>query len=201
MAASEASAAPVHKQLLAWGFLLPEDASRCILDYPISRPGTLCPRVDNYVKALTLECWRRSTHRGGELRASLETGSSLKRWPLAAVDSSLWDWTVALSFAQNNQHINLLEMRASLAALKWRIRTFPESHAIFFHLVDSLVNLAAIAKGRSSSRLLNGILRRYNALLLAANLHPLCGYLRSADNPADAPSRWLHKRKHGETQN
>ena len=79
----------------------------------------------------------RFTHRGGEFRVSLVTGSSLRRWPLAPVDYSLWEWTIALSFAQNNQHINLLEMRASLAALKWRIRNFAEYRVIFFHLVDS----------------------------------------------------------------
>ena len=168
------------------------------MDYPISRPGALCPRVDSYVKALALQCWRRSTHRGGELRASLETGASLRCGPLAPVGSSLWEWTIALSFSQNNQQINLQEMRASLVALKWRICNFAEYRVIFFHLVDSLANLEAIAKGRSSSRLLNGILRRYSALLLAAKLHPFGGYHRSADTPADEPSRWLHKRKNGE---
>ena len=90
--------AKVKHQLDVWGFKLPTVTSVCILDYPISRPGALCPRVDSYVKALALECWRRSTHRGGELRASLETGSSLRRWPLAPVDSSLWemDYSVEL---------------------------------------------------------------------------------------------------------
>ena len=42
----------------------------------------------------------------------------------------------------------------------------------------------------SSSRLLMGTLRSVNALLLGAGCYMVFGYVHTADNPADAPSRW-----------
>lgn len=70
---------------------------------------------------------------------------------------------------------------------------------IFVRLVDHWGNLEAFYKKRSSSRLLIGIPRRYNALLLTAISHLVRGYLRSAGYPADASRRCLYKRKHGES--
>ena len=46
-----------------------------------------------------------------------------------------------------------------------------------------------LVKGRSSSKRLNHILSRINALVLAAGLHPLYGFIQSEWNPSDAVSR------------
>ena len=55
--------------------------------------------------------------------------------------------------------------------------------------------MSAMAKGRSSSRALNSILRRLNALRLAAGLSVVVGYVNTLENPADKPSRQLQKVK------
>ena len=50
---------------------------------------------------------------------------------------------------------------------------------------------AIVTKGRSSSRKLQPILKRWMAVAVAADMYPLIGYVVSEDNPADEPSRRL----------
>ena len=67
------------------------------------------------------------------------------------------------------------------------------------HLLDSQVATSILTRGRSSSKRLRSVLRRYNALVLAVGAYPLYAYVHSEDNPADVPSRWAARRvrKHG----
>ena len=128
-----------------------------------------------------------------KIRADLTSGANLGRWPVAGQNAGLWAWRDVLSFRQGGQHINAQELRAVLAAVKWRIRHLRETRTIVIHLIDSQVCMAALARGRSSSRILNGILRRINALKLASGLSYAFAFVRSADNPADAPSRRVQR--------
>ena len=84
----------------------------------------------------------------------------------------------------------MLELRACLAAVKWRLRRPEESCTIFAHMMDSQVCIATVAKGRSSSKGLNRILHRLNCLLVANGSFALVAYFHTKDNPADTPSRW-----------
>jgi hypothetical protein len=59
----------------------------------------------------------------------------------------------------------------------------------FVHLTDSQVCAAVLTKGRTSSRKLRSVLRRWNALCIAGDVYPVVGYIVSEDNPADRPSR------------
>jgi hypothetical protein len=60
-----------------------------------------------------------------------------------------------------------------------------------FLLLDSSVAFFSLWKGRSSSPALLLVLRKISALLLAGGLSLLPGWIPSAVNPADAPSRLL----------
>lgn len=87
------------------------------------------------------------------------------------------------------EHINVLELRAVLLALHWLL-SYPSSHfSRVYLLVDSTVSLFSLWKGRSSSPRLLLILRKINVLLLAGGISLLAGWLPSARNPADRPSR------------
>ena len=55
--------------------------------------------------------------------------------------------------------------------------------------IDSKVVLGAISKGRSSSKLLNAIVRRAAALCFAGGLVLHCVFISTKHNPADWPSR------------
>ena len=179
----------MRASLVSMGFRLAPAPDQHRLPFPLWRPSSFPPRTDSYLTSLVREYWRRGTHRGSELRSGLETGDGLERWPVASQRADLFEWEEIAGYAQDGQHINCLEMRSVLTALKCRMNASTEQRCVFLHLVDSMVCLSALAKGRSSSRELNNILRRVASVKLAMNYYPLFGYVRSEDNPADAPSR------------
>ena len=94
-----------------------------------------------------------------------------------------WAWQ------REGSHINVLESVAVLVELKRRARAVTNFHSTYLHLVDSQVAIGVFTKKRSSSRMLQRVLRKANALCLAANLVPVFVYVRSELNPADRPSR------------
>ena len=105
------------------------------------------------------------------LRASIP--SKLWRWK----DVAGWRWTDAL------------ELRAVKTAIVWRLKELEEKECRFLRLVDSLVVLRALSRGRSSSRRLRRTLCRIGALQLAGGLVGIWGYVDTHQNPADRPSR------------
>ena len=115
----------------------------------------------------------------------------------ASIPAKLWRWRAIASWRWSDQgeHINSLELRAVLTALRWRIERNKCIHSKFIHLVDSQVCLHALSRGRSSSKKLRRTLLRANALLLATKTHVVWAYVHTKQNPADAPSRRLRKRK------
>lgn len=91
----------------------------------------------------------------------------------ASIPSNLWRWKTVCGWRWSGsaEHINVLEMRAVLTALKWRFARKGWIRTRFLHLVDSQVCLHALARGRSSSRKLRRTLLRINSLLLASCWH------------------------------
>ena len=88
----------------------------------------------------------------------------------------------------------MLEARAALNAVRWRLRTQSSQGKRWLHLVDSQVTAGVLTKGRSSAAQLRRVVRRWNSLMMATNSHPMVGYVASEDNPADVPSRWATKK-------
>ena len=115
----------------------------------------------------------------------------------ASVPGRLWKWRTVCGrrWQSHTDHINILEMRATLTSIKWRILKGKLSSRKILHLTDSLVCLHALARGRTSSRKLRRTLVRVNSYLLVANLHPVWGYIHTSQNPADRPSRRGVRRK------
>ena len=114
-----------------------------------------------------------------------------------SVPARLWKWRTAASWAWKGgkEHINVLELRAVLCALKWRIEKQHKVQIKLVHMVDSQVCLHALSRGRSSSRKLRRTLLRINSLLLATGCQVMWAYVHTKENPADAPSRRVQKRK------
>ena len=115
----------------------------------------------------------------------------------ASIPARLWRWRVVAGWRWKfkDAHINELELRAVLTTLLWRLERKRQKHCKFIHLVDSLVVLHALSRGRSSSRKLRRPLSQINSLLLAADAHPVWAYVSTKQNPADRPSR-LRVKKH-----
>ena len=107
------------------------------------------------------------------------------------VPAKLWRWRVIAGWRWKfrSAHINELELRAVLTTLSWRLERRKQASVRFVHLVDSLVVLHCLSRGRSSARKLRRPLSQINSLLLAADVHPVWAYVSTKQNPADRPSR------------
>ena len=115
----------------------------------------------------------------------------------ASVPGRMWKWREISGWRwkHSGEHINGLELRAILTSVKWKVWRCKRIGVRFLHLTDSLVCLHALTRGRSSSRRLRPIIMQINSYLLAADLHPLWGYIHTSMNPADRPSRRPMRKK------
>ena len=138
---------------------------------------------------------RNVIYKGSDVRMADCSLSNLASWPRRTIRPERWHWKVILSYGMHGQHINLLEMQAVLAAIRWRCRNASNIKSRFIHLCDSQVCISVLAKGRSSSRVMNHLLKKVNALTLATGMQMSLSYVRTDLNPADRPSRWAGKRK------
>ena len=136
---------------------------------------------------------RNAIFKGSDVRVATSTLVRPDLWPRASIQPHYWTWRIILGYRQDGDHINGLELRAHLTALKWRLRQTSEIGARFVHLLDSQVCISVLCKGRSSSRRLHHVLKRVNALMVASDCLGAYCYIRSEFNPADKPSRWFAK--------
>lgn len=109
----------------------------------------------------------------------------------ASVPANLWRWSTVTGWRWkgNPEHINVLELRAAMTSIRYRIEELDQRDVRFVHLVDSLVVLHSLCRGRSSSRKMRRTLMRLNSLLLVSGLQPTWAYVSTHLNPADRPSR------------
>jgi hypothetical protein len=101
-------------------------------------------------------------------------------------------WSTIISYRwQRNEHINALEMRAAILAVRWTLSCSDSINTRLLLFVDSAVAYFVMRKGRSSSPQLNITQRRLAAFTLATGLSVVPCWVPSANNPADEPSRCL----------
>ena len=130
--------------------------------------------------------------KGDDLLLQSGTEHSIRYHRLrASIPGRLWKWkdVAGWTWRHSGDHINVLECRAVYTTIKWWIKKKRVSSARFLHLVDSLVVLHSLSRGRSSSRKLRRTIMKINSLLLGSDLHPIYGYIHTSQNPADRPSR------------
>ena len=115
----------------------------------------------------------------------------------SGIPGKLWRWKPVAGWRWQGdpEHINVLEARAVFTTIKWRVMQQHQLNLRCIHLVDSLVVLHALTRGRSSSRKMRRTIMRISSYLLASGLRPVWGYINTKENPADRPSRWGVKKK------
>lgn len=91
------------------------------------------------------------------------------------------------------RHINLGEIDAALKGEVDIGREFPDS--FYIHLQDSQVSLGSLVKGRASSFQINRRLSTSIPDHVLYNTRPFYGFVDSAQNPADDPTRTREVRK------
>jgi len=144
-------------------------------------------------RMVTTHIHRNAMHRGSDVRLATGILMNPSRWPRESVPTKRWRWKVVLAFRQGDDHINALELRAIAASIRWRLRRADGVRSRAVHLTDSQVCQSVMVKGRSSSRRLRHILQRINSLILVSGMVMAYGYVKTDQNPADRPSRWLRK--------
>ena len=108
----------------------------------------------------------------------------------AAAAASTQRWTTIVSARwRDEEHINVLELRALTTGVKWVCSHSSAIGRRVWMLSDSTVVVGAVSKGRSSSPSILRRLRHLSAWLLAAGLQLRVTYVPSELNPADEPSR------------
>ncbi len=130
---------------------------------------------------------RQASIRGADIRLHMTVNDQPHEWPYPAYR---WYWQEKLSYPWKNDHINELETQAFIVMLRRRVLRAERHRGRYLHVVDSAVTRGAVAKGRSTSRRINRLLRKVAALCLAADVHPLTAWTISRWNFADlAPRR------------
>ncbi len=140
--------------------------------------------------ALVGQFVRRQEFRGSDVRLDLGLLYRPDAFPRSTINPARWQWATAHAYPFNEQeHINVLELRALLMAFEWRSRRGSSGDERSLHLTDSQVALSVAVKGRSSSKRLNWVLRRFAGLQVAHGIWPILCWVESHLNPADEPSR------------
>ena len=135
------------------------------------------------------------SHRGTDVRLDHGVPFAAADFCRKSIDPTLWHWKVLQSHKwKRSGHITQLEAVAVLDLVKRLVRNDAHVNMKCVLLVDNQAVIGIATKGRTSSVLLQGPLRRISAVLLAGNLRLLFGYVKSEWNPADGPSRWVSKR-------
>ena len=135
------------------------------------------------------ELIRRQVHRGADIRSTGLLGLPL-RWPRNHVPTNWWIWKPVLDTrVEFEEHINVLEVRSDLLALRWRLRVAGNVGCHTLQLMDSQVSLGAIPKGRSPSAALAPVVEKIGALSIAGSTVQHVAYTTTNQNPADAGSR------------
>ena len=165
-----------------------------LLRPPMSQATYTVPEQSQLVQKL----WGLTSLKGEDLMLQGESETPLKFHRLRnSVPSKIWRWRIVTgwSWKDKGEHINALELRAVLTTIRWRVEQLKQTDIRCLHLVDSLVTLHSLSRGRSSSRKLMRTVMRISSYLLATGLQPLWGYINTKDNPADRPSRWGGSRR------
>lgn len=149
-----------------------------------------CGSPPRTVADLTRVLLTRVNHTGSDVRVTTGMIVNPKAYPRQSAAALWWKWDDVFRCRWGRrEHINRLELRSILLALKWRVTHLREFDVRFVHLTDSYVCMSVISKGRSSSLMLTSVLRQLAAWALAFGLYSVQVHVESTENPTDDASR------------
>ena len=140
--------------------------------------------------ALVAHVSRHVAHNGSDVSISLGVPYSPKGGNHVSLRADWWTWKMLfVSKWKFHNHINSLEMRMIVQTAKWRSRNPDNFCKRWLHLADSMVCNYILSKGRTSSHMLQPLVRQHAAILLAMNSVEIHGHVDSSENPTDKASR------------
>lgn len=132
----------------------------------------------------------RANFTGSDVRVTSGDIVNPRSFPRQPVCANWWSWTPCVKVKwKQSQHINLLELKTILLSVQRGIERHKWGNIRVFHATDSYICMSVISKGRTSSHMLNRLLRVLNAMLLLHGIHLLVTHIESTENPTDAASR------------
>ena len=132
----------------------------------------------------------RANFTGSDVRITSGDLLNPKAFPRQPVCAGWWKWQHCFTVKwKEKHHINLLELRAIILSVQRGLERENWNNCRIFHATDSYVCMSVISKGRTSSLMLNKLLKKLNALLLFHGLQMLVVHVESSENPTDAASR------------
>ena len=192
--ADELRSAALHLPFARWNMRRPLSTTLIASDATPSSGGAVAAEVpESIIKAL----WKHTEVRGEACRldrpaAFLPDAEVPKEASaFASVVSECLEWRVVSSYhMRQTSHISLQECRAVRKEVM-RLAADPDQHGkVFVFLNDSRVVVGAMAKGRSSSFKLNGLLRGMLPHLLFSDMALALLWIETCANLADHPSRF-----------
>ena len=103
---------------------------------------------------------RKVEYRGSDIRVDTSLIFKPGSIPRTSINPDKWVWKECRAFRwRRSEHINLLELRAAVHSIQWRARRGRFHSFRTMLLIDNQSIFAVIAKGRSSSRSVNHLLR------------------------------------------
>ena len=134
----------------------------------------------------------RVNHTGSDVRVCSGMIVNPKAYPRQGAEAPWWDWRpVFRTRWRSVEHINALELRATLLTVKHCISHLRCFDVRLFHLCDSYVTISIVAKGRTSAFRLQRMLRQLNSYLVAFGILLVMCHIESSQNPTDHASRDL----------
>ena len=132
----------------------------------------------------------RVNHTGSDVKITTGEFMNPKALCRQSVSADWWDWRASFKVRwKHKEHINILELRSILLAIKYHISHLKAENCRVFHLTDSYVCMSVVGKGRTGSKRLSRVLKELNAHLLAFGLWVVVAHVESGDNPTDGASR------------
>lgn len=142
------------------------------------------------VKDLNLLLLGRTNFTGSDVRVVSGDVVNPRCFPRQSICADWWRWERCFKIRwPAPQHINQLELKTIILSVIRGIRAEQWVEKRIFHLSDSYVSISVASKGRSSSRMLNRLLKVLNAHLLLYEIFLVLAHVESTENPTDAESR------------
>lgn len=120
---------------------------------------------------LTLSSWFPTLVGMFPISISLGIPFSSKQGHHFSLRAPWWLWRILFTSKwQFCSHINSLELRMIVQSVQWRSRHLSSFSSRWLHLADSMVCNYILSKGRTSSRMLQPLVKRRSAFVLALNI-------------------------------
>ena len=184
---------PLNPQQIVYRFGLAPGASlkasvSCPLRRDLGYGGSR--EISPCISLLVSHISRHVSHNGSDVSISLGIPFTTRQGHHISLRAPWWHWKIIYSSHWKfSSHINALELRMIVQTLRWRSRFITSLNSRWLHLADSMVCNYILSKGRTSSHLLQPLVRQHAAYLLALNSIEYHGHVDSSENPTDKASR------------